>query len=91
MYVINWLIWWSTVFKNKRLKHFLPLKNDSFGTFCVVNGKLLERTTALRETSTTNWIFPRFSPPALHEEKCGKFQFVVEIAHKAVVLILISL
>ena len=32
-----------------------------------------------------------FLPPVSHGEKRGKFQFAVEIAHKAVVLILISL
>ena len=32
-----------------------------------------------------------FSPPVSHGEKCGKFQFVVKIAQKPVVLILISL
>ena len=30
-----------------------------------------------------------FLPPAMHGENCGKYQNVVEIAHKAVVLILL--
>ena len=49
------------------------------------------RTTALCEISTTNWNFPHFSPCKPGGKKRGKFQFVIEIAHKAVVLILISL
>ena len=32
-----------------------------------------------------------FLPPVSHGEKCGKFQFLVEIAHKADILILLSL
>ena len=32
-----------------------------------------------------------FLPPVSHGEKCGKFQSVVEIAHKAVSPILLSL
>ena len=32
-----------------------------------------------------------FLPHVSHGEKCGKFQFVVDIAYKAVVLILICL
>ena len=30
-------------------------------------------------------------PPVSHGEKCGKFQNVVEITHKAVILILFAL
>ena len=36
-------------------------------------------------------IFRAFLPPISHGEKCGKFKFVVKIAHKALVLILIYL
>ena len=32
-----------------------------------------------------------FLPPVSHGEKCGKFQFVVESAHEAVVLIFFPL
>ena len=36
-------------------------------------------------------IFRAFLSPCLHRVKCGKFQFLVEIAHKAIDLVLISL
>ena len=50
------------------------------------------RITALWPISTTNWNCPHFSPePVSHGKKCGKFQFVVSIAHKTVILILLSL
>ena len=32
-----------------------------------------------------------FLSPDSHVQKCGKFQFVVEIAHKAIILIVIYL
>ena len=49
------------------------------------------RKTALRVVATKIEIFRTFFRAKQVQEKRGRFKIVVEIAHKAVVLILISL
>ena len=77
----------------------MPITEAFLAVYCIVYKKKNRPTkkTAISQTAITAQqilqveISRAFLPPVLHGEKCGKFQFVVEIAHKAVILILIFL
>ena len=82
---------------NKLKQHKNPLTVDVDGASAVQpDDKKFKfgATYGVAGEKTKNWkieISRAFLPPVLHGEKWEKFQFVVEIAHKVVVLILICL